>query len=93
MAEVGDVLDELNVRISTLEAALAAAESENSALRPALASAEVENANLRAQVEAAQREPDARGRIERAKCRRLARLRVSHVRVGDRRIRCRGESS
>jgi len=33
---VGDVVDDLNVRISTLEAALAAAESENSALRPAL---------------------------------------------------------
>ena len=32
-SEVGDVLDELNVRISTLEAALTAAESENSALR------------------------------------------------------------
>ena len=53
-SEVGDVLDELNVRISTLEAALAAAESENSALRPALAAAEVENANLRAQVEVQQ---------------------------------------
>ena len=32
-SEVGDVLDALNVRIATLEVALAAAESENSALR------------------------------------------------------------
>lgn len=53
-SEVADVLDELNVRISTLEAALSAAESENSALRPALAAAEVENADLRAQIEAQQ---------------------------------------
>ena len=53
-SEVGDVLDELNVRIATLEAALAAAESENSALRPALAAAEVENAELRAQIQAQQ---------------------------------------